>query len=142
LNGPKLRRRLEPAFEDKPRVTSVTGDDVLPGAGKAVGRIHAEEMAQGGLAESVEMLARPEEHRLCREAHAGLFVNLADRRFDQALGRVNAAGGNLRSCFGVIAMIEPEKAVCSLDVDDDSLPAGHPMIVGRSSMPCRANGGV
>ncbi len=86
------------------------------------------------------MFVRSNQCRLRLQTDAGLFPYLADRCFDQPLAPVNTTRGNLGSCVGMVAMFEDEEAVCPLDVDDDSLPAGHAKIVGRSALTCRAKG--
>ena len=102
-----------------------------PEAGQPRRRIHAEEVADGRPAEAVEVFVRPEESGCCLEADAGLLADLADRRFDQSLARIDTARRDLRSGFRMIPMIEDEKTVCSLDVDDDPFPRHHRTIVRR-----------
>ena len=60
LDGSELGRWVEPTIEDKAAVFAVSGDDVLPSGWQAVWGIDAKEVAQGGLAESVEVFMRPE----------------------------------------------------------------------------------
>ena len=120
LDGPELRRRVEPTIEDKARVLAVAGDDVLPGARQAVRGVDAEEVTQGGPAEPVEMLVRPEQRRLRVETNARLFANLANHRVDQAFARVSTTCRNLGSRFGMIPVVEDEEPVSPLDVHDDA----------------------
>ena len=129
LNGPEFRRRIEPTIEDKRRVLAVTRDDVLPHTWQPFRGIRAEEVAEGRLAEPVEMLVRPKKRWLRVKTHASLFTNLADRRLDQPLVLMNTASRNLGSRIGMVAMIEDEQPVLPFDVDDNSLPERHPMIV-------------
>ncbi len=75
------------------------------------------------------MFVRPEQHRLGVQLNARLFANLADHRLDQVFALVNTARRNLRTRFGVIPVVEYEEPVIPLDVDNNSLPQRHPMIV-------------
>ncbi len=50
LNGPKLRRRVEPTVEDQLRVPAIAGDNVSPGTWQTVRGFHSEEVALGRLA--------------------------------------------------------------------------------------------
>ena len=77
------------------------------------------------------MFVRPQKRWLRVKTHARLFTNFADRRLDQPLVLMNTAGRNLGSGIGMVAMVEDEQPVLSFDVDDDSLPERHPMIVRR-----------
>jgi hypothetical protein len=113
LDGPEFRRGVEPTIEDKSGVLAVAGDDVLPLAWQAAWGIDAEEVAQGRLTKSVEMFVVPEERRLRVQVNARLLANLPHRRVEQ------------------ISMVEDEQRVSPLDVDNDSLPQRHLMIVGR-----------
>lgn len=126
LNGPELRRRIEPTIEDKRRVLAVARDDVLPHTWQPFRGIRAEEVAEGRLAESVEMFVRPKKRWLRVKTYARLFTNLADRRGDQPLVLMNTASRNLGSCIGMVAMVEDEQTVLPFDVDDNSLPEWHP----------------
>ena len=97
----------------------------------ALSGIRAEEVAEGGLAESVEMFVRAEKRWVRVKSHAGHFTNLADRRLDQPLISLDTASRNLGSRIRVVAMVEDEQPVLPFDVDNDSLPGRHLMIVGR-----------
>lgn len=136
LDGPEFRRRVEPTFEDKPAVLAVAGDDVLPLAWKAVWGVDAVEVAQSGLIKSVEMFVVSEERRLRVEQNACLLANLPDHRIEQVFARLNAASRNLRPCFWMVSMVEDEQPVSTLDVDNNSLPQRHPMIVSRRLRQC------
>ena len=131
LNGPEFRRGIEPAIEHKRRIRAITRDDVLPQTWQSFWGIRAEEVAERGLAESVEMFVRPKKGWLRVKTHAGLLTNLADRRFDQPFVSINTASRNLCSGIGMVAVVKDEQPILPFDVDDDSLPEGHPVIVGR-----------
>jgi len=131
LNGPDFRRRIEPAIEDKRRVPAVTRDDVLPRTWQPFRGIRAEEVAERALAESVEMFVRSKKRWLRVKTHAGLFTNLADRRLDQPLISLDTSSRNLGSRIRMVAMVVDEQPVLPFDVDNNSLPERHLMIVGR-----------
>jgi hypothetical protein len=144
LNGPKFRCGIEPTVKDERRVFAIARYDVLPHARQPVRSIDAEEIAEGGLTQAVEMFVRTYERRFCIELNASLFANLADRRLDQLLVLINTARRNLRSRFGVVSMVEDEKTVFSFDVNDDPLPQQHrtnrkPLEGGSSAGPVLRN---
>jgi hypothetical protein len=129
LDGPESRARVEPTFEDQPSVLAVAGDDVLPLTRQAVWGIDAEEVTQGGLTKAVEMFVVPEERRLRVQAKARLLTDLPDHRVEQVLARLNTASRHLRPGFRMISMVEDEQTISPLDVDNDSLPQRHLMIL-------------
>ncbi len=59
LNGPEFRRGIESAIEDRRRIRAHTRDDVLPQTWQSFRGIRTEEVAERGLAESVEMFVSP-----------------------------------------------------------------------------------
>jgi len=131
LNGQELGLRIEPTFEDEGRIIAVTRDDVLPHTRQPFRGIRSEEVAEGGLAEPVEMFMRSKKRWRRVKTHAGLFTNLADRRLDQPLISLDTASRNLGSRIRVVVMVEDEQPVLPFDVDNNSLPERHLMIVGR-----------
>ena len=103
---------------------------MAPRLWQAIRGVHAEEVAARGLSKAVEMLVRPNEGRFRIQVNAGFLSYLPNRRLDQCLALVDTAGGNLNSRVGMIPVFEDEKPILSLDVDDNSLSAGHARIVG------------
>jgi hypothetical protein len=130
LSRPKSRRTVESAFEEEPSILTFARDNMAPRLWQAIRGVHAEEVAARGLSKAVEMLVRPNEGRFRIQVNAGFLSYLPNRRLDQCLALVDTAGGNLNSRVGMIPVFEDEKPILSLDVDDNSLSAGHARIVG------------
>jgi hypothetical protein len=111
---------------------------VLPSVRQPSGCIHTKEVTQSRPSKPVDVLVGSEERQLRVETDTGFFIYLANCGFLQTLIWIDATSRNLRAHFGMVSVVEHLKAVFALDVDDDSLPQPHRLIVVRTTGPSGA----
>jgi hypothetical protein len=124
-----LRLRVEPAKKDEVGVFPAAGHDVFPLIGEPWRSINPEEVARRRLAEAVQMVVSAEEAGLGNQSHSGLLCDLPCYRCVKILLGVDTTCGYLRAGFGMVSMLEDQKLLSPLDVDDNSLTAFHLRIV-------------
>ena len=81
------------------------------------------------------MIVGSEEGRRRGQPKPGLLQHLAERAFLRRLARFRAAGWDLRSRSGVIAVVENQELAPTLDVHRDPEPDAHPRYRKPPSVP-------
>jgi hypothetical protein len=96
----------ESTLEHEAYIVTGPGDDMLPCRWQRLGCVGSEKVAERRPAQSVEMFVSAKQSEVSADGNAGLFPDLANGRVDQTLAEFDTACRDLRSCFGVVAVVE------------------------------------
>ncbi len=65
-------------------------------------------MASGGLAETIQVVVRPKQHRLGEQNHTGLLSNLPGGSRSNIFVRFDTAGGDLGARLGMVPVLKDQ----------------------------------